>query len=1001
VNPEAMRFKKAPGSPFKLAFDLPFEEAIKQSRSRKVTLPSIYYGEMQGVARMRAFSIAGISAVDQLQLVLDELNSALAEGKTFVEWKRDLAKKQFLLPPHRLDNIFRTNIQSAYAAGRWEQQKRNLKTRPFLMYDAINDDRVRPSHLAMDGFIAKWDDPAWKRWYPPCGYRCRCSTTALTEEQAARRKRADQPSTPSVQPDEGWEYDRREGAPTGMKAAREAARRRTKEKKLVEALAEVEAKADLWDTSTWKAVPGTQRGSNEGGLYTAPDGTQFYVKFPADFDQARGEVASAAIYRMMGVETVEPRLVNVGGRNAIASKFRPELKKVGAKELTEAQYAEDIAKVYHASVLTKNWDAVGLNFDNLMISDAGRVVIVDTGASFYWRAQGARKPFGPDIDEVKSLLDSGKNPQTTRVFLEQFSRDVFLEQRGAYPLMNLTREMVEAEFRRVGFPESEVAQLTGALVGRRDLLLDRYDLLGTRTYPRFGKYVAEFQEKMPAARYVGGLKPSTEYGGGEPADPRFLAEFREGLKHMEKALERDAFKGATQFARNVFNNGWSGSSSSHYAGALKVWASERFGVAVQYHNGRTGAMADKMARDNLKQVLDSLPKGVTKEQMFRVFDIEYEYQQFMLRRLHGWDTFHIYRGMDSTEWQGFDGKRFTFNGVASTTTKQSGVFDKQHGVDATVYVEDFVKTWYQGSNYMHYGPNEAEYVVLGRTREAQYRHATHGRRGPAVNYVKKDLGPTPKATGPEYAGTLTDQGSAADAETIANLKAGKKLAPTWEKVGPDEYTKLSNDLSDLEAQGLKNANPLAWEAFANGLEVTAAKYVAAIKKKLADADGPMPVGWKPVIPVELHKIQEALDAPGVASSLTQEVKGKVAVEVVQAMAAANAGNAAPLWEMKKKVAKLAQRAAVLKRAEAIKAAQPPAGWKVDFAAEVAKAKKGISAEAKALAEEAESLMTQADDPAYKKQYAGVFKPLKAEAFKKLWAAMKALEYAEFLKKNGL
>ncbi len=40
------------------------------------------------------------------------------------------------------------------------------------MYDAINDNRVRPSHLAMDGIIRPVDDPFWAKNAPINGYRC-------------------------------------------------------------------------------------------------------------------------------------------------------------------------------------------------------------------------------------------------------------------------------------------------------------------------------------------------------------------------------------------------------------------------------------------------------------------------------------------------------------------------------------------------------------------------------------------------------------------------------------------------------------------------------------------------------------------------------------------------------------------------------------------------------------------------------------------------------------
>lgn len=71
----------------------------------------------------------------------------------------------------------------------------------------------------MDGFIARHDDPIWRRWTPPCGYRCRCSTIALSEEQARRRGLNIQGAPPNVEPDAGWDYDRRAGWREGMRRA--------------------------------------------------------------------------------------------------------------------------------------------------------------------------------------------------------------------------------------------------------------------------------------------------------------------------------------------------------------------------------------------------------------------------------------------------------------------------------------------------------------------------------------------------------------------------------------------------------------------------------------------------------------------------------------------------------------------------------------------------------------------------------------------------------------
>lgn len=192
-----------------------FQEAIKAATERGVVLPDVYYGKLQGIARQLSFSIAGVAKFDQLQAVKDSLDKALASGQTFAQWQKQQAVQDLNLPKYRLDNIFRTNIQSQYMAGHWEQFERNKAYRPYLMYDAINDSRTRPTHLAMDGIIRPIDDSFWKKHSPPCGYRCRCHLISLTKEQAlARSKDGKGLNMPideqKMQPDKDWDYSPRE-----------------------------------------------------------------------------------------------------------------------------------------------------------------------------------------------------------------------------------------------------------------------------------------------------------------------------------------------------------------------------------------------------------------------------------------------------------------------------------------------------------------------------------------------------------------------------------------------------------------------------------------------------------------------------------------------------------------------------------------------------------------------------------------------------------------------
>lgn len=185
-----------------------FQEALDFVKAKRVVLPAEYYGELQGQSRSRAFSIAGIASRDQLQGVLDSLNDVLRKGTTFAEWKNLASTTDLGLEDYRLDNIFRTNMQSAYSAGHWAQQQRMKDKRPYLMYDAVNDLRVRPSHLALDNIIRPIDDPFWATFYPPNGYRCRCSTISLTEAQAnARGGVSSEPEGGFLPPDKGWDYN--------------------------------------------------------------------------------------------------------------------------------------------------------------------------------------------------------------------------------------------------------------------------------------------------------------------------------------------------------------------------------------------------------------------------------------------------------------------------------------------------------------------------------------------------------------------------------------------------------------------------------------------------------------------------------------------------------------------------------------------------------------------------------------------------------------------------
>ena len=180
-----------------------FLEALQFARSRKIVLPDEFYS-LDLKTRHLATTVSFLSSIEQIQTVLAAVNKAIADGSTFEDFKKLVAEHEIKLSEPYLKNVFRTNIQTAYSHGRWQQQQRNRDKRPYLMYSAIDDSRVRPSHLALNRIIRHIDDPFWLMYYPPWGFMCRCTVIALTEKQAEKYGITPDDQLPEVAEEMGW-----------------------------------------------------------------------------------------------------------------------------------------------------------------------------------------------------------------------------------------------------------------------------------------------------------------------------------------------------------------------------------------------------------------------------------------------------------------------------------------------------------------------------------------------------------------------------------------------------------------------------------------------------------------------------------------------------------------------------------------------------------------------------------------------------------------------------
>lgn len=173
--------------------DLTFVEAVKFFEG-KMPLKLDDFIRIRDEYKTLAFTVSGYSQVKVIEKFQEELTKAIASGetmKTFKDRMNDFLERKGYdrLTPFEADNIFRTNIQTAYNVGHYRQMTDPdvLEARPIWIYDAVNDSRTRPTHLGMDGRAFPADHPIWDTWYPPNGFRCRCIVRSLSRSQAARK----------------------------------------------------------------------------------------------------------------------------------------------------------------------------------------------------------------------------------------------------------------------------------------------------------------------------------------------------------------------------------------------------------------------------------------------------------------------------------------------------------------------------------------------------------------------------------------------------------------------------------------------------------------------------------------------------------------------------------------------------------------------------------------------------------------------------------------------
>ncbi len=188
-------------------FDLEPEDAVNYLKNKGYKITRNWY-EMLEDAHAKAFTVSKMTDLDLLKDTHKTVTQAIKEGWSSARAERELKKmfkaRGWLKPDgtdgdkkkereydkylaRRARTIFRTNMKTAFAAGKYLQMMEDVDFAPYLQYHCVVDSHTRPDHLALHEKVFRYDDPFWAKFYPPNGWNCRCWVTQLTEREVKRK----------------------------------------------------------------------------------------------------------------------------------------------------------------------------------------------------------------------------------------------------------------------------------------------------------------------------------------------------------------------------------------------------------------------------------------------------------------------------------------------------------------------------------------------------------------------------------------------------------------------------------------------------------------------------------------------------------------------------------------------------------------------------------------------------------------------------------------------
>ena len=233
-----------------------------------------------------------------------------------------------------------------------------------------------------------------------------------------------------------------------------------------------------------------KKGSNEGGLFKDKKlDTLHYLKWPNGDVRAKIEGLTAMLYAYSDTPVPNIRVVDFQDKKAVMSDWIED-----AQPMTVVQMKahKDVLNGFVVDAWLSNWDAVGLNADNIVKGPGNKAYRIDLGGSMLFRAQGKPKEFPAEVLELETMLDPSVNPKAASVF-GAVTADHLKD--GATRLQNIDDTMIDQAVDHANLPKTS-EDYPSSVYGEDGKDLPRF--LKTRLKERRNHLVMEILKKAEA-----------------------------------------------------------------------------------------------------------------------------------------------------------------------------------------------------------------------------------------------------------------------------------------------------------------------------------------------------------------------------------------------------------------------------------------------------------------------------------------------------------------------